>query len=184
MRTLIFDGSPHRQGDTAALIHALRDHLAGESTIIRAYGSAISPCIDCRFCWNHPACAIKDGMQEIYGLIEKSDAIVIASPLYYSELTGPLLSLLSRLQVYYCARKFQGIRLIQKPKRGGILLAGGGNGGPENALATARMLLRSMGVKEIAPPALSLGTDKFPASQDQKALAQAAAIASFLEENE
>ena len=90
MHTLIFDGSPHKNGDTAALVRALKSNLQGECTVIRAYGANVSPCIDCRACWKKPGCAIQDGMQEIYRLIEACDAIVIACPIYYSELTGPL----------------------------------------------------------------------------------------------
>ncbi|MBE5781707.1 MAG: flavodoxin family protein [Clostridiales bacterium] len=181
MHTLIFDGSPHQNGDTAALIQVFRENLQGESTVIRAYGSSISPCVDCRTCWKQPKCAIRDGMQDIYPLIEESDAIVIACPIYYSELTGPLLSLLSRLQVYYCARRFQGIRLNNKEKRGGMLLVGGGDGGPEKALSTARTLLRCMNAKEIAEPVMTLHTDHLPAASDTSALSAARALADYVE---
>lgn len=174
MKTLIFDGSPRKNGDTAALIAAFTENLEGEYSVIRAYDEkGVSPCVDCRYCWDHPACAIGDDMQKIYGLIEESDCIVMASPLYYSELTGPLLSLLSRLQVYYCTRKFQEISLIEKPKIGGILLAGGGDGGPEQAVKTAKMLLRSMGAAQIADPVMSLHTNEVPARDDVGALAAA-----------
>ena len=181
MHTLIFDGSPHKNGDTAALIRALRGNLHGESTVIRAYGSPVSPCVDCRACWKKPGCAINDGMQEIYRLIEECDAIVIACPIYYSELTGPLLSLLSRLQMYYCVKRFQGIQLNTKEKRGGMLLCGGGNGGPERAIDTARLLLRCMHAKDIAAPVLSLHTDDTPAASDMDALAAAGKLAEYLE---
>jgi len=171
MKTLIFDGSPRKHGDTAALIAAFLENLPGEYTVIHAYEQReISPCMDCRACWKQPGCVIRDGMGEIYQMIEESDCIVIASPLYYSELTGPLLSLLSRLQVYYCARKFQGIRLIEKQKTGAILLCGGGDGGPEQAVKTAKMLLRSMNAVEILPPVMSLNTNNLPVAQDEKAL--------------
>lgn len=185
MKTLIFDGSPRKQGDTAALLKAFTQGLTGEYAILRAYDRQdISPCLDCRYCKQHPRCAIRDGMDEIYPLIAESDCIVVASPLYYSELTGPLLSLLSRLQVYYCARKFQGIRLIEKPKQGGILLCGGGSGGPENAIATANRLLRSMGANRIHDPILSLNTDVLPARDDQSALEAAKALAETLNKKE
>ncbi|MBE5787633.1 MAG: flavodoxin family protein [Clostridiales bacterium] len=171
MRTLIFDGSPRRKGDTAALIAAFAENLSGEYTVIRAYECRhISPCIDCRGCWKHPGCVIRDGMQEVYGLIAESDCIVIASPIYYSGLTGPLLSLLSRLQAVYCAKRFQGVSLIEKPKTGVILLAGGGNGGPDPAVQTAKMLLAAMNAQGILPPIMSLNTDQIPAKGDASAL--------------
>lgn len=171
MKTLIFDGSPHPKGDTATLIRAMTETLSGEYNIIRAYDERnISPCMDCRYCWQHPVCSMQDGMTKVYRLIQESDAIVIASPLYYSELTGPLLGVLSRLQLFYCANRFQGIRLNEKEKRGGILLAGGGNGGPSNAIRTAKILLRAMGAQDIAEEVMSLRTDSMPAYQDEAAL--------------
>lgn len=181
MKTLIFDGSPHPKGDTAALIEALTEELSGEYQIIRAYDEQnISPCMDCRFCWQHPACAMQDGMSRVYRLIQESDAIVIASPLYYSELTGPLLAILSRMQLFYCAHRFQGIRLNEKEKRGGILLTGGGMGGPSNAVRTAKILLRAMGAQEIAEEVTSLRTDSLSARQDLPALQAARELGIFL----
>ena len=50
MKTLIINGSPKKNGDTAALIDELLRHLEGEVRIISGDDS-ISPCIDCRFCW-------------------------------------------------------------------------------------------------------------------------------------
>ena len=181
MKTLIFDGSPHRGGDTAALLSALQGALRGETQVIRAYEASIAPCVDCRFCQENAACARKDGMAEIYRQIVQSDALVIASPLYFSQLTGPLLSLLSRLQLYYCARRFQGKELAGGTKRGGILLVGGGDGSPDPAIHTARCLLRMANAADIAPAVLSLRTDFYPAAEDAAALSEARALADFLQ---
>ncbi|MDD6681591.1 MAG: flavodoxin family protein [Clostridiales bacterium] len=181
MKTLIFDGSPHPKGDTATLIQAMTENLSGEYQIIRAYDERnVSPCMDCRYCWQHPVCAMQDGMTRIYRMIQESDAIVIASPLYYSELTGPLLAMFSRLQLFYCANRFQGIRLNEKEKKGGILLTGGGMGGPSNAIKTAKILLRAMGAKDIAEEVMSLRTDSLPARQDSEALQAARVLGQIL----
>ena len=48
MKTLIFNGSPRKKGNTAALIEALSERLGGEIKIVRAYDGEIRPCIDCR----------------------------------------------------------------------------------------------------------------------------------------
>jgi hypothetical protein len=50
------------------------------------------------------------------------------------------------------------------------LLAGGGNGGPSNAIRTAKILLRAMGAQDIAEEVMSLRTDSMPAYQDEAAL--------------
>ena len=178
MFTLIFDGSPHKNGDTAALIGAFVKELGGEVERIRAYElqGKIAACVDCRACWKTPGCAIKDGMQEIYEKIDRADVIVIASPVYYSLLTGPLLSLMSRLQCAYANRRFIGHRMFEKQKVGAVLLAGGGNGRPDPALEAAETLLRCMRAKPMGS-AMALKTDDVPAKADMQALEAAAALA-------
>ena len=92
MKTLIFIGSPRKKGNSSTLAEELARQLEGEVKIIRAYDCNVKPCIDCRFCWKNNGCAVKDGMQEIYEDIQDSDNIVIASPTYFSELSGQLLA--------------------------------------------------------------------------------------------
>ena len=171
--TLVFNGSPRPRGDTRALIDALCDHLSGDTRVIDCYHAHISPCIDCRACKTRFACALDDDMQEVYALIHGADNIVIASPVYYSQLTGPLLSVLSRLQPGFYARRRAEQGFADKVRRGGILLAGGGSGAPDPAIATARLLLRAMGCREIAEPVMALRTDENPAAQDAAALTAA-----------
>ena len=66
MKTLILNGSPRASGDTVSLIKVLTKKLPGEYKIVDAYRCDVSPCVDCRYCWEHSGCAIADEMQEIY----------------------------------------------------------------------------------------------------------------------
>ena len=182
MRTLIFNGSPRVKGDTAQLLERLKAQLPGRVTVVDAYRCGLSPCVDCRYCWTHTGCAIDDGMKALYREIEEADCIVIASPVYFSELTGQLLNVLSRLQMYYCARAFQGRTFITREKRGAVILVGGGDGAPDRAEATARMLLRQMNCTRVHPLVGSFGTNNAPAIDDQQALAGVDSIARFLAE--
>ena len=181
MRTLVFDGSPHKNGDTAALLEAFCRQLGGKTERIRAYEmqGKISACVDCRACWKQSGCAIKDGMQEIYEKIDQADVIVIASPVYYSGLTGPLMSMMSRLQCVYANRRFIGHRLFERQKLGAVLLVGGGNGGPEPALEAAETLLRCMRAKPMGS-AMALNTDEVPAKEDAAAIHAAEMLAKQL----
>ena len=180
MHTLIFNGSPRASGDTMALIGALTDLLPGQVDRVDAYRADIRPCVDCRYCWTHPGCCVQDGWQALDAQIRAADNLVIASPLYFSQLTGPLLSLLSRAQSYYTARRFQGQTLIDKSKRGGIVLVGGGDGKPDPARDTAASVLRILGARRIGPLALAHRTNHLPAAQDPEAAAQVAALGAFL----
>ena len=47
MKTLILNGSPRVNGDTASLIKELTKKLPGEYKIVNAYQCDVSPCVDC-----------------------------------------------------------------------------------------------------------------------------------------
>ena len=146
MHTLLINGSPRHEGGTSLITRALMERLAGEITYIEAYHADVSPCTDCRYCWTHPVCAINDAMQDAYHEIDRADQIVIASPIYFAELTGPLLSWASRLQFLYASRVFRHEPfLTEKYRRGAVILVDGGDGYWETAAAMGRRLLRTMG---------------------------------------
>lgn len=48
MKTLIFNGSPRKNGETAYMIRTLQENLGGDFKVVNAYGADIRPCIDCR----------------------------------------------------------------------------------------------------------------------------------------
>ena len=182
MKTVILNGSPRRKGDTAALIFAFRERLGGEFYQADAYACSISPCIDCRYCFTHPACAVSDGMGELIAQIDDADVVVIASPVNFSELSGPLLSLASRFQLLWAARYFQHVELLSdKPRHGVVLLAGGGDGSPDRAVTTAKILLRQMKA-DFAGAAISANTNTVPAAEDETALGEVRALADKLKE--
>lgn len=179
MKTIIFNGSPRKNGDTKAMIHYLKQHLQGEVLVVDAYDSAIKGCVDCRYCWTHPRCAFAD-FQEMDDLIREADNILIASPIYFNEVTGDLLSLLSKAQVYWSAKFLRKEEIILKPKRGGMIFAYAGNCDLKYPEHTCRILLKNMRVEAIHPTVTSNDTDRLPAKSDEKARAQLDELAEFL----
>lgn len=145
------------------------NQLDGEYKIVDAYRCNISPCIDCRYCWKNEGCCQEDEMQEVYKYIQECDNILIASPIYFSELTGQLLTIMSRLQTYWCARFFRKVIPIAKSKRGGILLVGGGDGSMEKASDTAVCLLNKMNA-ELVGTAYSHNTENISPIYDDVAM--------------
>jgi len=182
MKTLIFNGSPRKNGDTMALINELTKYLKGEYKIIEAYDCNIKPCIDCRYCWKNEGCSINDEMQDVYNYIKECDNILIASPLYFSELSGQLLAITSRLQTFYCAKFFRKMDPIEKKKKGGVIIVGGGDGKIEKAYSTACILLRHMNTTDIASVVSSHNTDNIPSKEDRQALKNARDLALFFNE--
>ncbi len=166
MKTLVFIGSPRKSGNTSALVSLLTERLEGEVKIVRAFDGNIKACTDCRWCVKNSGCSIKDGMQEVYDYIQDCDNIVVASSINFCEITGPLLSVFSRLQTYYNAIHFRHEKPIIKPKKGLAIIVGGGDGGGDKAAATARLALREMNAKKLLPYVIYEGTDKKPAAED------------------
>ena len=166
MKTLIINGSPRVNGDTVRLTNIVKEHIEGEYKIIDAYRCNISPCLDCRFCWKNSGCAIQDEMQEVYDYIQDCDNVLIASPIYFSELTGKLLDVGSRLQTYFCARFFRKEEPVLKAKKGAVILVGGGDGRMEKAYETACTLLRHMNCYEIHELVSSHNTNRRSAVED------------------
>ena len=181
-RTLILNGSPRAQGDTVGLIDLVTRDLPGEIKLVNTYRCDISPCVDCRFCWKHRGCAIQDEMQEVYDYLETCDNVLIASPIYFSELTGKLLDVGSRLQTYFCGKMFREEAVLRKSKRGAVILVGGGDGNPAKAYETACTLLRHMNCHEIHELVCSHGTNERAAREDVQAVLGARAIAAFFAE--
>jgi hypothetical protein len=99
------------------------------------------------------------------------DNVIIASPVYYGLLAGPLMSLASRFQFYYSAKTFLKTPIEVSPKLGAVILAAGGSkGNADGALPLARVILRMCGAK--LPDEniiMSAHTDISPAKDDTAA---------------
>ena len=187
MKTLILNGSPRPRGDSAALIAALKAKLDGEIVELSAYRNKISPCIDCRYCYTHAGCSIRDDMQVVYD--DDFDNIVIASPVHYGLLSAGLLSLASRLQLHHTAKHMRGEPIVLRPKRGAVMLVGGGKGRPNEAKRLSRVILRILNAAldddalEVSGNgifAASLNTDAISAAEDTAVMDAVSEIAKRL----
>ncbi|NQT58350.1 MAG: flavodoxin family protein [Bacteroidetes bacterium] len=142
MKTLVFFGSARKHGETKAMLDILLESMsdkAGDVEIIDCYNTDVKPCIDCRYCWEHRGCSIKDTMQDIYQKIDAADNIIIASPVYYHSVPGKVKMLIDRLQIYWA-----GIPRGDKPKtnckKGVGLLTGGAPSFPNQFLGSELVL--------------------------------------------
>jgi multimeric flavodoxin WrbA len=179
MKTLIINGSPRKNGDTVALLTEMKKYLEGDIVELSAYRNNISPCIDCRYCLKEGKCAIKDDMQIVYD--GDYENIVIASPVYMSSLPAPLISMQNRFQLYYAAKRFLNKKIEITPKKGALILVGGGDGAADGAIKIASWMLKKLGATYSKENyAFSLKTDELPASQDEVALQRVKRIAENL----
>lgn len=105
MKIAVINGS-HRgkAGNTQILTNAfLKGAQAGgaETVNITLAEKEIKPCIACKACWfNHPGiCVLKDDMAEVLSLISDADIRVLATPLYFDNISSKLKVFVDRLMV-------------------------------------------------------------------------------------
>ena len=183
MQTLIFSGSPKKNGDTDVLVQELASHLKGDIKIISSRNN-INPCNDCRHCWKNPGCTIDDEMQDIYPYIETCDNIVIASPIWFATLSGPILNMASRIQTLYCATYFRNQSVPIKEKKGVIIIVGATVGTEIIPTQNALTIMKFMNVHRPSVAKIySLDTNIIPAREDKAALEKCREVADMLNSN-
>jgi multimeric flavodoxin WrbA len=93
-------GSPRKNGNTEILTeHCLKAIAeAGlETELIRLAGLDIRPCNACMACkGEEEQCPIDDDLLPIYGKMKEADAIILASPVYFSSVTAFAKALMER----------------------------------------------------------------------------------------
>ena len=101
MNILVLNGSPRREGNTAAMVEAFRESAEGNGhrvTVINVTRLNIKGCLACEFCHGkgEGRCMRKDDMQEIYDALKDTEMLVLASPIYYHNISGQLKCVIDR----------------------------------------------------------------------------------------
>lgn len=99
---VILIGSPRPKGSTAALARAFAEGARSAGHNVTEFflgGMDIQGCKACRGGRSDRdfPCVQHDGMDEIYPAVRGCDVLVLASPLYYWNLSGPLMTAINRL---------------------------------------------------------------------------------------
>ena len=105
MKTIILNGSPRKDWNTAQLLRAAQKgaEAAGDETeYVELFDLSFSGCRSCLACKRRGLaepckCFWKDGLSPVLEKIWKADRLITGSPIYYSERTGGMRSLLERL---------------------------------------------------------------------------------------
>jgi multimeric flavodoxin WrbA len=113
-------GSPRKGGNSEILTaHCLKAMAEEglETELVRLAGLDIKGCNACGYCNDHVGyCSIEDDLQAVHTKMVAADAIIVASPVYYSSATSLVKGFLERAA--YMSRKSQ----VFKGKVGGPLV--------------------------------------------------------------
>lgn len=102
MNILVLNGSPRKEGSTAAMVGAFAAGAreAGHQVdIVPVCQKKIAGCLACEYCHTkgNGKCVQQDDMQQVYPLLEQAQMIVLASPVYYHSFTGQLQCAINRI---------------------------------------------------------------------------------------
>lgn len=101
---VIINGSCRKGGNTDMLLSSLEKGAKNADININKHilrNKSINNCNGCYYCYKNTSCLIKDDMQVIYDEIQKSDLIILASPMYWWGVTGLMKTFIDRLYLYY-----------------------------------------------------------------------------------
>ncbi|MDR1678670.1 MAG: flavodoxin family protein [Prevotellaceae bacterium] len=128
MKTLLINGSPHKNGNTFVALTEVANALKTngiETEFVHIGMKPVQGCTACQKCFELGRCIFKD---ELYTtLIEKlqdADAVVIGSPVYYAGVNGSLCAILDRL--FYSASdllEYKPAAAVTVARRGGTTAA-------------------------------------------------------------
>lgn len=100
MNILAFNGSPHKDGNTAVVINILLEGFKEAGADIQIFHTSelnINSCKGCRVCMNKKGCIINDDMQLIYTAFKNADTIIIGTPNYMGQMSGQTKIFIDRL---------------------------------------------------------------------------------------
>ena len=144
---LVFKSSPRQNGNSSLLADQASAGAKAAGAEVESFSlhmMDIRPCDACDVCQETGVCVLKDDMQMLYPKLKESDAIILASPIYWFTISSQLKLFIDR---WYGMESSQGNAL--KGKQFGILLTYGDtdpySSGAINAIRTFQDMFRYIG---------------------------------------
>jgi multimeric flavodoxin WrbA len=137
---VVLSGSPRKDGSTERLV---QEFIAGAReagklvTEFRVADMQIAPCLGCGSCHQSGVCVYKDDMPQVLDALRSADALLLASPIYYWNVTAQLKTAIDR---FYSSLRVNPLSV----KRAALLLTSG-NAAPdtcEGAIVTYKRICR------------------------------------------
>ena len=139
-KIMIIDGGPRKNMNTAAMVEAFAEGAregGAEVKIVRLYDIDYKGCRSCMACQlkdkRVPSCRFKDGLTDILAECAEADGLVIASPIYYGEMTAMPRAFWERLTFPWLSYKDGS---FEAPKKMPVTMIYTMNASPEQAPGT------------------------------------------------
>ena len=129
-KIVILNGSPRRNGNTSALVKAFTEGAESAGHTVTEFFLDSMNIHGCKGCFGgHSSkecpCVQRDDMNKIYPVVRECDGIVLASPLYYWNMSGQIRTAIDRL---FALEEGDGNLLRGHGKASALLMAAEGHG--------------------------------------------------------
>ena len=129
-KIVILNGSPRRNGNTSALVRAFSDGAETAGNTVKEFFLDAMDIHGCKGCFGgHSSrecpCVQNDDMNEIYPAVRECDVIVLATPLYYWNMSGQIRTAIDRL---FALEEGDGNLLRGHDRASALLMAAEGHG--------------------------------------------------------
>ena len=129
-KIVILNGSPRRTGNTSALVKAFTEGAESAGHTVTEFFLDSMNIHGCKGCFGEHSskecpCVQRDDMNKIYPVVRECDVIVLASPLYYWNLSGQIRTAIDRL---FALEEGDGNLLRGHGKASALLMAAEGHG--------------------------------------------------------
>ena len=111
-KIMVIDGGPRKNMNTAAMVQAFVEGAqegGADVKVVRLYDIDYKGCRSCMACQlkdkRVPSCRFKDGLTDILAECAEADGLVLASPIYYGEVTAQLRAFYERLSFPWLSYK-------------------------------------------------------------------------------
>ena len=100
-------GSPHATGNTATIARTLVNELETSGAEVTTYELNKLNYRGCQGCWacqrTSYHCVLRDGLSQVLKDVETSDVVIIASPVYFGDVTSQTKGLIDRFFSYHAS---------------------------------------------------------------------------------
>lgn len=123
-------GSPRRKGNSDLLLEEALKGASESGAEVRKVilnDLVFRACQGCNDCHEDGSCVQRDAMTPVYELLENADAIVIATPIYFSGPSAQIKLFIDRCQCLWVRNELLGRYSSEAKRRRGALIAVGGD---------------------------------------------------------
>lgn len=129
-KIVILNGSPRRKGNTSALVREFTKGAESAGNMVTEFFLDSMDIHGCKGCFGGHSgkacpCVQKDDMAQIYPAVKDCDVIVLATPLYYWNMSGQIRTAVDRL---FALEEGDGNLLRGHGRSCALLMAAEGNG--------------------------------------------------------